>query len=151
MKVYISGALQASQNLLQARELYQAAAGVVAQLGAIPYVPHAKTDPRLHHSISAREVFLQDFRELSHSNAIVAFLNEPSLGVGAEVAMALQRGIPVLGLHHSTVTVSRFLAGLMSEANAPLRAYDGIAEIGREIASFYNSLSIGSRRMAIRA
>ena len=95
--IYISGALMGSSDLSAARELYERVAGMVEGLGQDAYVPHKATDPEGNPTIPPGEVFRTAVDNILASKGVIAFLNEPSLGVGAEIAICIHESIPVLG------------------------------------------------------
>lgn len=113
MKIYISGALDAASDLELARHKYDELANHLRNFGFLPYVPHHKTDPVLKSDISSSDVFFNDLNAMLESEALVAFFDEPSFGVGSEVAIALERGIPVIGLIAKDKKFSRFLEGMI--------------------------------------
>lgn len=113
MKAYISGALQGARDLGVARAKYQRAAELLKLRGFVPYLPHERTDPIENSTINSKDVFLRDVEELLESDVIVAFIDEPSLGVGAEIALALGKGKKVYALRHKNVPSSRFIVGMI--------------------------------------
>ena len=124
MKVYISGALDASQDLQSSRAKYDGMALELSSFGFYPYVPHHKTDPVVQADVNSVDVFDCDLAALSDSDLIVAFFDEPSFGVGAEVAIAIEKGIPVVGLIAEGKKFSRFLHGLiLSSRNSSVYIY----------------------------
>lgn len=101
-KVYISGALMAARNLDRVKELYNDIAVICSENGLIPYLPHNSTDPIKDSKVSDKEVYLKDFEELVKSSLVIAYIGEPSLGVGAELSICISKQIPVI-----TVTESK--------------------------------------------
>ncbi len=62
--------------------------------------------------MSNLDVATRDVSQVRAADALVAYVGEPSLGVGAEVAIALAGGKRVLLLAPKDRRVSRFLLGL---------------------------------------
>jgi nucleoside 2-deoxyribosyltransferase len=114
LTVYISGALMGASDLPRVRALYEQFADACASVGWSPYVPHRRTDPRENATIESGSVFEVDLVELRNADAIVAYLGEPSLGVGAELAIAMQSGKLILGLHEDAREISRFIGGMLN-------------------------------------
>jgi len=89
--------------------------------------------------MAATAVFLKDVEALFSCDVIVAFLDEPSLGVGAEIALAIQQEKVVIGLFRRGSEVSRFIEGLLRVSrNCIVAEYDDLADavevvIGRAI------------------
>lgn len=116
LRVYVSGALSASSDLQRARRRYDDFADFLAQNGFGAYVPHHRTDPHRAPNLSGRDVYEQDRAGLGGCHVLVAFLDEPSFGVGAEIAVALTERIPVLALRRSGRASSRFVEGMVDAA-----------------------------------
>jgi 2'-deoxynucleoside 5'-phosphate N-hydrolase len=141
MRVYVSGALKGSRDIARARALYELAAEVVTAAGHDAYLPHQHTDPELAASISPAQVFRRDVAALRAANGVVAFIGEPSLGVGAEIAICVEAGTPLLGLHMTVQDVSRFAVGLLEAAGARLVCYANAGELEAAIRGFIDDLS----------
>lgn len=122
--VYISGPLQAAHDLDAARSFYELLAEVCRSTGCEAYLPHQRTDPVHHASTSAASVFHRDIDALSRTDLIVAYIGAPSSGVGAELAIAYERGIPTIGLAGPEGVASRFIEGMLEATpNATLLTY----------------------------
>lgn len=133
MKIYISGALQASHDLAKARALYDHAAQVLGRCGHRVYVPHQNTDPEHARDVSSASVFARDSEQMLRAEGIVAFLNEPSLGVGAELAIALNQGIKIFAFAQSGRPVSRFVQGMLAASDVTIYEYDSLADLDKEL------------------
>jgi hypothetical protein len=140
MMVYVSGALKGSRDLARARTLYEWAARVVAAAGYQAYLPHQHTDPEHAATMSPAQVFQRDLAALKSASGVVAFLGEPSLGVGAELALCAEAGIPLLGLHMPGDDVSRFAMGLLEASGGRVICYGNADELETGIRSFLSSL-----------
>jgi nucleoside 2-deoxyribosyltransferase len=113
---YISGPLQAAADIEQARRFYELLAKVCCACGCEAYLPHQRTDPVHHAQTSARAVFARDLNAVSAADLIVAYVGAPSSGVGAELGIAHERRIPVIGLCGPEGVASRFIEGLLDSA-----------------------------------
>lgn len=136
MRVYISGALQASSDLPAARSRYEHAARVIGERGHSAYLPHQHTDPMEAASLSAETVFERDRQQLSDCDGVVAFIDEPSLGVGCELALAHQQNARILALRNEASSVSRFALGFLEAIGASVETYRGADDITNAVASF---------------
>lgn len=112
-KVYISGALMASRDLASARAKYESCASILREAGFSPYLPHKLTDPEEMRDVIPSAVFERDMLVLKNSEVVVAFLDEPSLGVGAEIAVCIAEKIPVVAVKNVRSQVSRFIVGMI--------------------------------------
>ncbi|MCY4202469.1 MAG: nucleoside 2-deoxyribosyltransferase [Aestuariivita sp.] len=139
MMLYISGALHSSSNLNEARKLYETTAKLVEQKGASFFLPHKQNDPVRAAKVSSEEVFTRDFSAIQESSALVAFLNEASHGVGAEVALCLEWGKPILPLLEASRTCSRFLEGLLRSRSFEIVRYQNTEDISRTLDCFIRS------------
>lgn len=117
---YISGPLQAAPDLAQARRFYELLAEAATVAGTEPYLPHLNTDPVLHNGIASRAVFRQDYEMLRRSSVLIADIGSPSSGVGAELGVCHEHGIPVIALHRPVESPSRFVDGMLRARGMPV-------------------------------
>jgi len=143
MKVYVSGALKGSRDLAQARSLYEQAAQVVEAAGHDAYLPHQHTDPERAADVPPIQIYHRDVEALTKSDGVLAFLGEPSLGVGAELALCVQAGVPILGLHRPTEDISRFATGLLETAGCQVVCFVDGDQMEYAIRGFLTHLSHG--------
>lgn len=116
MKTYISGPLHAVRDLAAARSFYETLATTCRDAGWEPYLPHQNTDPEIHRDVSEAEVFDRDLHAIQDADVIVAYIGQPSSGVGAELGIAFAEGRPVVALYHENESPSRFLLGMLRRA-----------------------------------
>ena len=130
MLAYISGALLNAAALDRSRVLYERFAEACRAAGWEAYVPHQHADPVRDGHLSNVDVAERDIDQVTAADALVAYVGEPSLGVGAEVAIALRAGKRVLVLAESSARVSRFLLGLVElhPSQAHICRYDTVDE-----------------------
>lgn len=129
-KIYVSGALMASVDIASARAKYEACALILKRAGYEPYLPHRRTDPEAAADLPDKAVFSHDMKALLGSDAVVAFLDEPSHGVGAELAICAFRRIPTLALAPIDAGISRFIVGMLEQSGqAVLVPYKAIADL----------------------
>lgn len=102
-----------ARNLDRVKHLYNEVASICRENGLQPYLPHKNTDPIANHNISDEEVFKKDLHELESSSLVISYIGEPSLGVGAELAICITNNIPVITITESGSKVSRFLKGML--------------------------------------
>src|SRR6266705_1099564 len=93
-EVYISGALTAAADGARARVFYELVAEIVAESGLVP-----------------QSVYAIDRARVARSALVVAYAGTPSFGVGIEVEIAREHGIPVILVAERDRTVSRILLG----------------------------------------
>ena len=121
MTAYISGALLNAVNLGESRARYERFADACRACGWEAYVPHQHADPERDGHLSNTDVARRDVEAVMKADVLIAYVGEPSLGVGAEVAIALAAKKPVLVLAEEDRKVSRFLLGLVELDGAPER------------------------------
>ena len=112
--VYISGALTAITDGARARVFYELLAEIVTECGLRPYLPHQPTwatDPVAAPDLDPRSVYDIDRARVARSGLVIAYAGTPSFGVGIEVEIARERGIPVILVAERDRTVSRILLG----------------------------------------
>jgi len=146
IRVYISGPLTGAPDLRAARLYYERLAQVCRQEGLVPYLPHTESDPQLHAGESAETVFKRDLHHLLSSQLIVAFIGSPSLGVGAELALASEKDIQIIAIRRPGDTVSRFLLGMLITS----QAYDMVIPDERVEAELPNVLNIAVSKIRER-
>lgn len=130
MTAYISGALLNAQQLDQSRALYERLAAACRAAGWDAYVPHQHADPVRDPHMTNIEVATRDLDHVRSADALVAYVGEPSLGVGAEVAIALAAGKRVLFVAEADHRVSRFLMGLaeLHPSQAEVLRYESVEQ-----------------------
>jgi len=133
MRVYISGPLGASPDLLAARELYEKVASTALDAGLQPYLPHMHTDPERAGHIEAADVYRHDLAALNTADVIVAHVGIPSTGVGAELALAAGAGMTIVGIARAEEAVSRFAAGLITENGGHLLRFDDDTDLRAQL------------------
>ena len=108
---YISGALTNVKELSDMQKFYEAIGEVCAKNGYSPYIPHKHIDPVLAADVSPGEVWRTDYNAVSQSAVVVAFVGEPSLGVGAELEIARENKVPIILMARESDRVSRMARG----------------------------------------
>lgn len=136
MRAYISGALLNASDLPASRALYERFAAACEAAGVRAYVPHQHADPVRDRDLSSLDVATRDLEQVNAADVLVAYVGEPSLGVGAEVAIALAAGKRVLLLAERERRVSRFLLGLaeLHPAQASFCRFGSVEDAGAWIA-----------------
>jgi len=88
-KIYISGALTIIIEDLDIKSIYEKLALVCQNKNYITYVPHlGGTDPINNSQVAPNNVWEKDHLEVSTSDIIIAYVGQPSLGVGSELEIA---------------------------------------------------------------
>lgn len=134
MKIYISGPLKVLSNREKFHKFYEFLAGICSECGHEPYMPHQKSDPVFHKDLPYKQVFQMDLDNLLSSKKILAVIDEPSTGVGAEIGIALQNGIEVIAMYHHQSEPSRFILGLLEQSpHANIISYNDEQECKEKI------------------
>ena len=110
-EAYISGALTAVDDAARTRLFYELLGEVVASTGLRAYLPHRFTDPVTAAELEPRAVYDIDRAHVTASRVVVAYAGIPSFGVGIEVELAREHGIPVILVVERDRPVSRLLLG----------------------------------------
>ena len=130
-EVYISGALTALADGARTRVFYELLAEIVAECGLRPYLPHRSTDPLAAPDLEPSAVYEIDRARVSRSALVIAYAGTPSFGVGIEVEIARERGIPVILVAERDRLVSRILLG--SPAVADVVRFSDLAALRRSL------------------
>jgi hypothetical protein len=110
-EAYVSGALTSLEDGARTRLFYELLAEVVESAGLRAYLPHRVTDPVTAPNLDPRAVYDIDRAHVTGSRVVVAYGGIPSFGVGIEVELAREHGIPVILVVERDRTVSRLLLG----------------------------------------
>ncbi len=110
-EVYISGALTALTDGARTRVFYELLAEIVSDCGLEPYLPHRATDPVAAPDLDPRSVYDIDRARVARAVLVIAYAGTPSFGVGIEVEIAREHGIPVIIVAERDKTISRILLG----------------------------------------
>lgn len=140
MRVYFSGAISGGRDNLP---VYQHIVERLLQAGH--EIPSAHVaDPAVlsrESSVSPREVYRRDIGWIEECDSMVAEVSTPSLGVGYEVAYALNIGRPVLCLHKNGLFVSKMITGNPA-SKLTVAAYQDLDELDAHLDSFITSLTV---------
>ncbi len=139
MKIYFAG------SIIGGRENAQTYAQIVEYLLAkgheVPSTHVARPDVldwEKNNPPSA--IYERDITWIRESDALIAEVSTPSMGVGYEIAIALQWGKPVLCLYRQGSTVSRMVLG-NTEPNIKVSSYTAPEEFLSLIDEFLSGLS----------
>ena len=133
-QVYVSGALTCvdAQRAASLRAFYSAIGGIFRAESFRAYVPHENgTDPTTDPEAMPQEVYRADMAQVAASVLVIAYVGEPSLGVGAEIEHARAEGVPVVLLHEHGRRVSRLILGCPAviACMAIMDLEDGVAQL----------------------
>jgi 2'-deoxynucleoside 5'-phosphate N-hydrolase len=110
-EAYISGALTALEDAPRMKLFYELLAEIAAAANLRPYLPHRVTDPITAAHLDARSVYEIDRAHVTSAAVVIAYAGVPSFGVGIEVELAREHGIPVIVVAERERAVSRLLLG----------------------------------------
>ena len=146
MKFYLSGSIRGGREL---EETYKTILNYLHSKGHVVLDEHVASSEvyQIEEQMEESEIFTQDIRWLTESDGVIAEVSVPSLGVGYEIAYALENlKKPVLGVYHiSRVPISAMISGNTSP-NLLLYSYNGIDELLEHIEQFIQSLNLKETR-----
>lgn len=93
----------------------------------------------LENIVDPVDVYMRDMEWIEQCHALVAEVSTPSHGVGYEISSALNKGKPVLCLHHENCRVSKMLTG-NTQSGIVVRSYHQKADIPQLIMEFLDAL-----------
>jgi hypothetical protein len=139
-KVFVSGALTGIADAETVKSNYEHIGRLCEQLGLEAYIPHLYTDPIANPDVPSREVYEVDSYHVRTAGLVIAYVGLPSLGVGQEIEIARQYGVPVVLVYERTHRVSRMTRGSPGVvAEIPYDSFDevlsGIAAILQHLPS----------------
>jgi len=142
MQIYFSGAISGGRDDLS---VYQHIVAHIQAAGVV--VPSAHVaDPAVlsrESSVSPRDVYQRDIGWIEQSDAMVAEVSTPSLGVGYEVGYALRIAKPILCLYRRGLFISKMITGNPAPTLG-VAAYENLGELDAHLDSFLNSILPGS-------
>lgn len=142
MRIYFSGAISGGRDNLP---IYQHIVKRLKSLGHDVPSNHV-ADPGVlsaDGALSPRAVYERDVAWIEDSDAMIAEVSTPSLGVGYEIGYALSAGKPVLCLYRDGLFVSKMITGNPSPL-LTVAAYRDEAELDRHVRQFLKGPPVGS-------
>jgi nucleoside 2-deoxyribosyltransferase len=139
MRVYFAGAICGGREGLS---IYQHIVSRLKTLRhSVPTGHVAKTNVLdEERSIPPRVVYERDVTWIRESDAMIAEISTPSLGVGYEIGYALGRGMPVLCLYRHGLSVSKMITG-NSSPHVTIATYRDTSELDRHIGIFLHGMN----------
>jgi len=110
-EAYVSGALTAVEDGAPIRLFYELLGEIAAAAGLRPYLPHRTTDPIAAAHLDPRTVYDIDRAHVISAGVLIGYAGLPSFGVGIEVELAREHGVPVVIVAERDRPVSRILLG----------------------------------------
>ena len=101
-QVYISGAN---------KEIYELLGAEFERCGFTAYIPNQHTDSKKNAGIKPDKIYQTDYRKIIESSLLVAYVGEPSLGVGQEIQIASFNQVPILLVFEKEAKVSHMTLG----------------------------------------
>src|ERR1700728_2608987 len=97
--------------------MYEAVARTLSSVeGFALHAPHRLTDPHAPapDHLTPRDVYLLDRLHVTHADLVVACIELPSFGVGAELQIASDHGIPIVPFYYAQAgrEPSRLILGM---------------------------------------
>jgi 2'-deoxynucleoside 5'-phosphate N-hydrolase len=136
MRIYFAGSIMGGRQNLH---IFGHIVGFLESYGCEVPSEHVAR-PRVldeESGLTPKEVHDRDVAWIRSSGAMIAEVSTPSLGVGYEIATALQLGMPVLCLHRSDLSISKMITG---NDSVIIRTYSDLSELERHIQGFLERL-----------
>ncbi len=92
-------------------DFYDQLAAVCRKHGWQTFVPHHFIDPQQFPASSPTEVYEREIRDLKEADVVIAYVGQPSLGVGIELEVARAQNAIVILLFETGAVVSRLVRG----------------------------------------
>src|SRR2546427_12351989 len=110
-EAYVSGALTALDDAPRTKLFYELLAEIAEAARLRAYLPHRVTDPMAAAHLDPRAVYEIDRAHVTGAAVLIAYAGIPSFGVGIEVELAREHGVPVVVVAERDRPVSRLLLG----------------------------------------
>jgi 2'-deoxynucleoside 5'-phosphate N-hydrolase len=92
-------------------DFYDQLALVCRRHGWQTFVPHHFIDPEEFPASSPAEVYDREMRDLKEADVVIAYVGQPSLGVGMEVEAARAQNAIIILMSEKGTNVSRLIRG----------------------------------------
>lgn len=115
-KVYLAGAFTNAKKE-SVMEFMRKIAASLAEHGITPLLPYSMADPTRVTTVSHEDIYEYDVDRISEADAIVAYMSEPSHGVGMEIMLTKLQQKPVILVYEKGRTISRMVLGAVPESN----------------------------------
>ena len=138
VQIYFSGSIAGGRDNLP---IYQHIVTRLKSLGHSVPTEHV-ADPDVlaaERVVSPRDVYERDVAWIDESEALIAEVSTPSLGVGYEIGYALQRGLPTLCVYREGLFVSKMITGNPSP-HLTLATYRDEDELDRHVDEFLSHI-----------
>jgi len=110
-EAYVSGALTALDDAPRTKLFYELLAEIAEAANLRAYLPHRVTDPVAQAHLDPRAVYEIDRAHVTGAVVLIAYAGIPSFGVGIEVELAREHGVPVIVVAERDRPISRLLLG----------------------------------------
>jgi nucleoside 2-deoxyribosyltransferase len=142
MKIYFAGSIRGGRDL---QPVYFKITDHLEESGHTVLTNHvaSKSVLEIETGLSSREIYERDIEWLEKCELFIADVTVPSLGVGFEVASAVNRQKPVLCIHQEGVELSAMIAGNSSK-NIQVKEYKDDQSMINIIDEFINVHTSGS-------
>jgi transcriptional regulator with XRE-family HTH domain len=114
-QAYLSSALTIQDSLTRERikkQNLRVKEWLEESADAFVYLPQMYSDPSRDADMSPEEIYVLDRWRIAESDFVLANLDLPAFGVGQEVEMACQLGLPIVAYHHTALRPSRIVRGI---------------------------------------
>jgi hypothetical protein len=92
-----------------------------------------------------KDVFDNDLGHVRACDAMIAFVDEPSIGLGMEIMEAIHHEKPLLCLHRPEHTITRMLIGARDRRLLTIRSYTDLDGAVRDAWSFISYQEVVAR------
>jgi hypothetical protein len=110
-EAYISGAVTVLDDAPRTKLFYEVLAEIAEAAGLRAYLPHRVSDPVAAAHLDPRAIYEIDRAHVTGAAAVIAYAGIPSFGVGIEVEVAREHGVPVIVVAERDRPISRLLLG----------------------------------------
>jgi hypothetical protein len=139
MKIYFSGSISGGR---EHEAIYQHLVARLQAQGHHVLSAHVADPAALEaeKDLPPREVFERDTHWVKEAETLIAEVSTPSLGVGYEIALAVQLGKPVLCVYRTGLRMSKMITGNPAPQLAVI-TYSDLAELNERIDAFLYHLA----------
>ena len=139
MKIYLSGSIRGGREL---QPIYKVIYKNLIENDHIVLAHHVASENviEIEESFSNQDIYTQDVQWLKECDGVIAEVSLPSLGVGYEIAYALNLEKPVLALYNEERNpISAMISGITSQYFT-IRSYKQIEDLLKHVSLYLSKL-----------
>jgi hypothetical protein len=110
-KVFIAGVMTTAAGLVRLETLYEKIGSICESRNFKTFIPHRDANIRRIHDFTPQKLYLINMEKLVEVDLVIAYVGQPSTGVGMEIQQACVLGKDTILISEADSPVSMLLTG----------------------------------------